>query len=57
MAQLKGAIKTFRGLHDAAVNEAKSLRLSIGRDKDEISKLREAINEMQGDSDDKALIG
>ena len=57
IAQLRGAINTFRGLHDAAVNEAKSLRLSIGRDKDEISKLREAIHNIQGESDDKALVG
>jgi len=57
ITQLKGALTTFRGLHEAAVNEAKSLRLTIGRDKDEINQLREAVQELQGDSDDKALLG
>lgn len=56
-SQLSGALQTFRTLHEAAINEAKALRVSIARDKDEVAQLRHAIIEMQGEADEKALIG
>jgi Ca2+-binding EF-hand superfamily protein len=55
--QLRSALDTFRNLHEAAVREAKSLRLSIGRNDDEIIHLRKEIRELQSLSDENALIG
>jgi hypothetical protein len=43
VSQLTGALNTFRTLHEAAVNEAKNLKLSISRDKDEVTQLRSAV--------------
>jgi Ca2+-binding EF-hand superfamily protein/chromosome segregation ATPase len=55
--QLRSALDTFRNLHEAAVREAKSLRLSVGRSDDEIIHLRKEIRELQALSDENALIG
>ena len=57
VSQLTGALHTFRTLHEAAVNEAKNLKLSIARDKDEVTQLRNAVIDLQSESDEKALIG
>lgn len=57
VSQLTGALNTFRTLHEAAVNEAKNLKLSISRDKDEVTQLRSAVIDLQSESDEKALIG
>lgn len=56
-SQLTGAFNTFRGLYEAAANEAKTLKMMISRDKDEINQLRSAVLDLQGESDEKALIG
>ena len=55
--QLRGALSTFRNLHEAAVREAKTLRVSIGRSDDENAHLRKEIRELQSLSDENALIG
>lgn len=55
--QLRGALNTFRNLHEAAVREAKTLRVSIGRSDDENTHLRKEIRELQSLSDENALIG
>lgn len=55
--QLRSALDTFRNLHEAAVREAKSLRLSVGKSDDEIIHLRKEIRELQSVSDENALIG
>jgi Ca2+-binding EF-hand superfamily protein len=55
--QLRSALETFRNLHEAAVREAKSLRLAIGRSDDEVLHLRREIRELQSVSDENALIG
>ena len=56
-SQLRGALGTFRSLHEAAVREAKTLRLSIGRSDDEVAHLRKEVREIQSVSDENALIG
>jgi Ca2+-binding EF-hand superfamily protein len=55
--QLRSALETFRNLHEAAVREAKSLRLMVGRSDDEIIHLRKEIRELQSVTDENALIG
>jgi Ca2+-binding EF-hand superfamily protein/chromosome segregation ATPase len=55
--QLRSALETFRNLHDAAVREAKSLSLSVGKNEDEIMHLRKQIRELQSISDENSLIG
>lgn len=55
--QLKAALETFRSLHEAAVREAKTMKLAIGRNDDENLHLRKEIRELQSQSDENALIG
>lgn len=55
--QLKAALDTFRSLHEAAVREAKTMKLAIGRNDDENIHLRKEIRELQSQSDENALIG
>lgn len=55
--QLRGALNTFRNLHEAAVREAKTLRVSIGRSDDENTHLRKEVRELQSLTDENALIG
>lgn len=55
--QLRSALETFKNLHEAAVREAKSLRLAVGRSDDQVVHLRKEIRELQSVSDENALIG
>lgn len=55
--QLKSANTTFRNLHEAAVREAKTMRVAIGRNDDENIHLRKEIRELQSESDENSLIG
>ena len=56
-SQLTGALNTLRNLYEAAVNEAKNLKLSSARNQDEINQLRAAVMDLQSESDEKTLIG
>lgn len=55
--QLRSALDTFRSLHDAAVREAKTLKVAVGKNDDENLHLKREIRDMQAESDEKALIG
>ena len=55
--QLRAALDTFRHLHEAAVREAKTLRVAVGRNDDENIHLRREVRELQSETDENALIG
>lgn len=57
VTQTKGALDTFRSLHEAAVRDVKTLRVAVVRTDDEIQHLRKEIRDMQSETDEKALIG
>ena len=55
--ELKAALSTHKELSAAANNQAKTLKLSLEKQRGEQSAMKNLIKELESGTDEKALIG